>query len=137
MSISFDSIPVSIRVPGQYVEFNNSQANTGLPAMPSKILVLGQRLAAGTVKANVPTQILSPSQAGKAFGRGSMLANMLAAIYNANSVTETWAIAQDDNPAGAPALGSILFAGPASTEVTGGSGKMSVQFQGKTAIQIS
>ena len=118
MSISFDSIPVSIRVPGQYVEFNNSQANTGLPAMPSKILVLGQRLAAGTVKANVPTQIFSPSQAGKAFGRGSMLANMLAAIYNANSTTETWAIAQDDNSAGAAATGSVLYAGPASAAGT-------------------
>jgi phage tail sheath gpL-like len=109
--IAFNTIPISIRVPGQYIEFNNSQANSGLPAMPSTILVIGQKLPSGQVASGTPLQIFTPSQAGKAFGRGSMIANMLAALYNANSVTAVWAIAQDDNPAGAPAAGSILFGG--------------------------
>ena len=31
MTISFNSIPVAIRTPGQYVEFDSSQATGGLP----------------------------------------------------------------------------------------------------------
>jgi phage tail sheath gpL-like len=112
--ISFNQIPVNILVPGQYIEYDNSQAVAGTPAMPSVILVLGQKLASGQVASGVPTQIFSPAQAAAAFGQGSMLATMLAALYGANSITQTWAIAQDDNPEGQEATGSVLFGGPAT-----------------------
>jgi phage tail sheath gpL-like len=113
-TVSFNQIPVNILVPGQYIEYSNAQANTGLVTMPSVIAVLGQRLASGKVAAGVPTQIFSPAQAAVAFGNGSMLCSMLSALYAANSTTQTWAIAQDDNPAGTAAIGSVLFGGPAT-----------------------
>lgn len=64
--------------PGQYIEFDASRAVQGLPAIQHKILVIGQRLTAGSVAQAVPTRILSAAQAEEAFGRGSMLSAMLA-----------------------------------------------------------
>lgn len=111
MSLSFNAIPLNIRTPGQYIEFDNSRALQGLPAIRHKILVIGQRLTAGTVAAGVPSRILSAAQAEDAFGRGSMLSAMLAALKAANTYTECWAVAQDDNNAGVAATGTITLAG--------------------------
>lgn len=111
MTISFNQIPIDVRTPGQYIEFDNTRAVQGLPAIKHKILVLGQRLAAGTVAQGVPTRILSAAQAEGAFGRGSMLATMLRALKTANAYTECWACALDDNGAGVQATGTIVFGG--------------------------
>jgi phage tail sheath gpL-like len=45
--MSLGSIPNDIRVPLCYIEFDNSDAVSGTPAKPSKILVIGQQLASG------------------------------------------------------------------------------------------
>lgn len=111
MSISFNAIPINIRTPGQYIEFDNSRAVQGLPAVRHKILVLGQRLSTGSVAAGMATRMLSAAQAEDAFGRGSMLSAMLAALKAANSYTECWALALDDNGAGVVATGTVTFAG--------------------------
>jgi len=111
MTISFNTIPLNIRTPGQYIEFDNSRALQGLPVAQHKILVIGQRLAAGAVAAGVPTRILSAAQAEASFGRGSMLATMLAALKAANSYTECWAVAVDDNGAGVSATGTVTLSG--------------------------
>ena len=111
MSLSFNAIPINIRTPGQYIEFDNTRAVQGLPAIWHKILVLGQRLPTGSVAAGVPVRILSAAQAEDAFGRGSMLATMLAALKAANTYTECWAVALDDNGAGTQATGTITLSG--------------------------
>lgn len=110
-NISFAKIPLDLRTPGAYVEFDNSLAVQGLPLQQHRILVLGQRLASGVVAANVPTRITSAAQAEEAFGRGSMLSHMLAALKAANSRTDCWALALDDVGAGAAAVGSLTFTG--------------------------
>lgn len=112
--ISFDRIPVSIRTPGQYVEFDNSRAVQGLLSMPHKVLVLGQRLDTGTVTALTPVRVTQADQAVEYFGRGSMLAAMVAAAVAANPAIELWVIALDDDVAGVAAAGAISFTGPAS-----------------------
>lgn len=111
MSVSFNQIPVNIRTPGQYIEFDNTRAVQGLPSIWHRILVIGQRLSTGSVAAGVPTQILSATQAEGMFGRGSMLAAMLAALKEANTYTECWAVALDDNGAGVAATGTLTFTG--------------------------
>jgi phage tail sheath gpL-like len=111
LSIPFNSIPVAIRTPGQYIEFDNTRAVQGLPAVLHKMLVFGQRLAGGTQPAGQPVRILSAGQAQDHFGRGSMLASMLAALKNANTYTECWAVAVDDLAAGAFAQGEVTFSG--------------------------
>ena len=111
MGISFNQIPIAIRTPGHFIEFDNTRAVQGLPVMPHKILVIGQRLTAGSVAQGVPTRILSAAQAEEYFGRGSMLHAMISALKAVNSWTECWAIALDDNGAGAFAPGTLTFTG--------------------------
>ena len=111
MSIAFNQIPVLIRTPGSYLEFDNSKAINGLVATPQKILLIGQRVTAGTVAANVPTRIYSGDQARLSFGNGSMLAAMCFAARAANPSTEMWAVALDDNGAGVAATGTITLTG--------------------------
>ncbi|KAB7624321.1 phage tail sheath subtilisin-like domain-containing protein [Alkalilimnicola sp. S0819] len=118
MAVSFNQIPSNLRVPLVYIEFDNSQAVSGTPAISHKILVLGQRLATGTVAEGVPVRITSYDQAEQYFGRGSMLAEMFRYGKQANRYTETWAIALDEDGAGAAATGKIAFSGPATQSGT-------------------
>lgn len=111
MTIVFNSIPVNIRTPGQYIEFDSSRAVQGLPAVMHRILVIGQRLSSGSVAAGVPVRVLSAAQAEDQFGRGSMLSAMLAALKAANTYTECWAVALDDLAGGNQASGTITVSG--------------------------
>jgi phage tail sheath gpL-like len=112
--IDFNEIPVNIRNPGQYIEFDNTRAITGSPPMPNKIVVFGQKLATGTAAADTPVLVSTPQQAVGLFGRGSMLAAMFATIKQNNQFTETWALPQADNAAGTAATGSVTWNGPAT-----------------------
>lgn len=118
MTISFNSIPIDIRVPGQNIEFDASKALSGVPAATSKILVIGQRLPTATVAALVATRIVSAAQAAQAFGRGSMLAQQLAALKAVNDSTECWAIGLDDLGAGVAATGTLTMTGTATASGT-------------------
>ncbi|MGB0683405.1 MAG: phage tail sheath subtilisin-like domain-containing protein [Magnetovibrionaceae bacterium] len=111
MAIAIDAIPDNLRVPGAYIEIDQTGAFKGLPGMPSRILVIGQRLATGTVLAGVPTPVLDERAAEAAFGRGSMLHLMIRALKANNNFTECWAVALDDDGAAAAATGSLTFAG--------------------------
>ncbi len=110
-SISFNEIPGDMRTPGVFVEFDNSNAISGPSIQPFKNLIVGQRLANGTVAALSPVRITNAETAAVNFGAGSMLAAMAAAHFTNNEFTETWAVALDDLPAGAVASGSILYGG--------------------------
>lgn len=118
MTIQFNGIPAAFRTPGVFVEFDASRAVQGTPGQPHKILVMGQRLAAGTVAEGVAKQVLGSAQAEEFFGRGSQLANMVAAAKQANVITEMWAIALDDAGAGAAAAGKISITGTATENGT-------------------
>ncbi len=118
MPIAFENIPTGQRVPGSNIEVGANKAISGLPAAPYKILLIGQRLSAGTVAALVKTRITSAAQAAGAFGRGSMLAAMCEAAIVANNVTELWAIACDDNGAGTAAQKTITITGTATAAGT-------------------
>lgn len=130
MTVSFNAIPINIRTPGQYIEFDNTRAVQGLPAIAHKILLIGQRLTAGQVAAGVPTRMMSGTQGEAAFGRGSMLAAMVAALKAANSYTECWAVALDDLGGGTAATGTLTFGG-SPTE----SGTLNVYVAG-TLVQV-
>lgn len=112
--LSFNQIPIDIRTPGQFLEFDTSRAVQGLPAIKHKILVIGQRFAAGAVAANILTPITAAPQAEEAWGRGSMISAMFNALKAANSYTESWGIALDDLIAGVLAAGTLTVTGPAT-----------------------
>lgn len=114
--IAFAQIPANLRLPGSYIEFDASLA--GLAQASFKRLIIGQRLSAGTVAANVPTRITSAALADSYFGRGSMLADMIRHTMAIDPWTETWAVALDDSGTGAAASGSLTLTGPATSSGT-------------------
>lgn len=131
MSISFNQIPVNLRTPGVFVEFDPSKAVRGLTGQPYKILVIGQRLTAGTVAAGVLQRVFTADEARTFFGQGSMLHLMFAALKANNRITETWAIALDDNGAGVASTGSIKVGGAPTA-----AGTLNVYIAG-TRIQVA
>lgn len=110
-NITFMTIPTDWRVPGQFIEIDHLSAVRGLPGMPRKILLLGQRLATGTVAAGVLTRVTRKEDGINYFGRGSMLAQMIAAAIKVNPYTEMWALALDDLGAGVAATKTITITG--------------------------
>ncbi len=117
-NITFMSIPLNWRVPGAFVEVDHTKAVRGLPSMPHRILLLGQRLASGSVAAGVPTRVTRAADGVDYFGRGSQLAQMVAAALKVNSSTELWALALDDLPAGVKATGTLAITGTATEAST-------------------
>jgi phage tail sheath gpL-like len=118
MPVQFDGIPVSIRVPGAYLEISNENAITGLNDYPTKALVVGQKLSGGTATALTPLLITSLDTARILFGAGSQLVHMLEKFKAADDFLEVWAIAQEDNGAGVAATGKLSVTGPATAAGT-------------------
>lgn len=110
-NIVFNGIPVDVRTPGHYIEIDNSAAVQGLPGMPRKVLVVANKLAAGTLAALTPARITNASQAEEYFGRGSVGHLMLRALKAVNDLADVWGVAVDDDAAGVAALGSVKFGG--------------------------
>ena len=117
-NISFDTIPASIRKPGKYFEFNTRFAVRTLPANLQRMLVIGQRLVAGTVAALVPTQVFSDAQAADYFGNGSLAHLMCRAAITANRYLDLTVIALDDAGSAVAASGTVTVTGPATTSGT-------------------
>ena len=86
MAIVFNDIPNNILTVGTYVEIT-PQASLGDPA--HRILLIGTRLASGSVPANTPKLITAADQGQAFFGKGSMLDWMIEKAKNANA--HAWA----------------------------------------------
>jgi len=123
--IAFNEIPAALRIPGTFVEFDNRLA--GNAAINFKVLVIGQRLTTGTVAADIATRVNTGEQAEEYFGRGSMLAEQIKAIKNADKFMETYAIALDE--AGAAAAGTITATGDAT-----GAGTLAIYIAGAKVL---
>src|SRR3546814_19372003 len=124
--ISFNQIPVNIRVPGVYVEIDNSHAFRGLFAVPTKILVIGQKLATGSMPALTQERVTVADQAVERAGAGSMLAQMVTALLKANDSAETWMVALADSEAGEAPTGDTGFGGAVT-----GPGKLNLKNDGR------
>lgn len=116
--ISFNAIPVGIRTPGAYVEIDATRATNGLTPGLNRVLLIGQRLAVGTVAALTPTPVTEAGQADGYFGRGSHLARMARALKAADRLVEVVAIALDDAGGSTAATGTITVTGPATAAGT-------------------
>ncbi|MDO9053842.1 MAG: phage tail sheath C-terminal domain-containing protein [Gallionella sp.] len=113
-NIAFDNIPASIRKPGKYFEFNTKLAVRTLPGNMQKTLIVGQRLAAGTVLANVAVDVFSDADAATFFGRGSVAHLMARSALQANNYLALTMIALDDAAASVAATGTVTISGNAS-----------------------
>lgn len=113
-NITFDQIPSSIRKPGKYFEFNTKLAVRTLPANKQRMLIIGQRLAAGIIAALTPTQVFSDAEAAADFGNGSNAHLMVRAAIKANPYLDLTVCALDDMVAGVAATGTLTITGPAT-----------------------
>lgn len=110
-NITFLSIPEDWLVPGAKIEIDHSHAIRGLPSVSHKILLLGQRLATGSVAAGVLSKMTRKEDGVNYYGRGSQMAQMTEAILKVNPYTELYGLSLDDLVAGVAASGTVTIAG--------------------------
>ena len=115
MAVTFNQVPADALVPFTYVEIDPARAGAGAPGFQS--LLIGQRLAVGTVAAEVPTPVGSAVQARTLFGAGSMLAIMCEAFRRQNPTGQLWGVALDD--AGAASAGTTTITVSAAATAAG------------------
>lgn len=85
MSVQFSQIPANLRVPLFYAEINSGQS----PYQgPSRLLLIGQRLNAGSAQANVP--VIFDGDAQALGGAGSMIAEMALWARQNHPFGEIW-----------------------------------------------
>lgn len=130
MSISFDQIPSTIRIPFVAVEINSSAAQQGPSVLPLKGLLIGQKTSSGSASDNSLHRISSPDDAVTLAGRGSMLHRMAMGWYKQNKVNELWIGVLADNGTGVQASGTITVSGPAT-----GSGTLNL-YLGGDLVQV-
>lgn len=114
MAIQFNEIPLDIRTPGVYVEFDGSRAVQGVAQQEHSALVVGQLLSGGSAAAGTPYLVRSADEAKALFGTKSQLAQMCAAYKAQDSLTPLWAIGIADSGSGVDATGSFAYSGTAT-----------------------
>lgn len=119
-NVSFREIPADVVVPGQYIEIDGSRADSGTQPIPRKIVIVGQKLPAGTAVTEVPTEVAvaTADQVVQLGGRGSLLAQMAVEVFRANPYGKFSIIAAADLEAGTVATGEIAVTGPAAESGT-------------------
>ena len=105
----------STRKPGIYVGYDTTLASRNLPANPQRVLVMGQRISAGTIAALVATPVFSDKAAATYFGSGSAAHLMCRAAINANPNVDLTCIGVDDAGGGTQGTQTVTFTGPATT----------------------
>lgn len=112
MGVLFNNIPGNIRVPLFYAEFQPG----GTPYQQNaRLLLVGQKLAAGAATANEPI-LVRDGAANALFGTGSMLAVMCQIARKNGPLQEIWALPLADDVAGVAATGTITVAAPSLTQ---------------------
>lgn len=106
MGVLFNNIPQNIRVPFFYAEFQPG----GTPYQSNaRLLLIGQKLAAGTATDNVAV-LMRDGIENLYFGEGSMLAEMYKYARAQAPVQEIWCLPVPDDGAGVAATGKITVA---------------------------
>jgi phage tail sheath gpL-like len=101
------------------ITLNILSATTSVENQAQKVLFVGQKTSAGSATPGaLYANILNDQSWNGLFGENSMLAAMLRSARALNQVTEFDAIPLADDGGASPALGTVLFTGPASDNGT-------------------
>lgn len=113
--ISFSAIPSGFRVPGIFVELDDSQAGSS-PTLTAPTLLLGQKTSSGTAPAAAAQKIKNKGQAVTLFGEGSHLAQMCERYLTSDrgADRDLRAMCIMDASGSAAAVGRFAFVGPAT-----------------------
>lgn len=112
--IVFDEIPYDWLEPGTFLEVKPNYRNMGLLPYPVRNLIIGQKLATGTLAPGQFVEIVRPEQAIALFGQGSIGAEQVAAFRAANKTQPLYVTALADDGDAVKATGTITFAGAIS-----------------------
>jgi len=115
--IVFDEIPYDWREPGTFLEAKPNYRTMGILPWPVKNLIVGQKLATGTLTPGDMVEIVRPDEAIALFGLGSIGAEQVAAFRKANSTQPLFVMALADDAGGVAATGTITFAGAVAAAV--------------------
>jgi phage tail sheath gpL-like len=116
MSVPFNHIPSTLRLPLFWAEVDGSQAGTFQNY--ARILMLGHPLAGGTAPADVPVMVGTADKAKAMVTRGSQLDRMVTVGRLNNSFDEMWIVPIAEPSAGVAAHGTIVVSGPATNAGT-------------------
>lgn len=112
MSVTFNTVPQSVRQPLFYAEMDPSQASYF--QQNKRSLLIGHKLAGGTAINDVPYLVASTAQAIELFGMGSMLARMHVMHRKSDGFGEVWCLPVAEPAAGVAAAGTITVVGTAA-----------------------
>ncbi len=118
MTIAYDLIPTTNRVPGTYVEVDGSRALSQQPGELHRTLLVGGKLAAGTAAAALPVLVEGEVAADTLFGAASMLSEMVRAFRRANNTSRLYALPVLDDAGGIAATSTLTLSGTATAEGT-------------------
>jgi len=112
MSVTFSKIPSNWRAPAVLTEVDDSKAGRGAAAKPYKVLIAGQKLAAGTLaQKTIKQSIRSADEVRGYAGEGSIAHGMAVAYYQQGQrIDDVDLILLDDNGAGVAAAITLTVA---------------------------
>lgn len=114
MTITFNSIPSTLRIPFVGVEFDSSQAQQGPSILPYSALHIGQKLSTGTWASDTINLATSVDQVIAGAGRGSIAHRQAIGWFASNKITTAYFGVTSDNGAGVAATGTIVFTAAAT-----------------------
>jgi phage tail sheath gpL-like len=125
-TISFGEIATDWRVPGIRTEVRARYSSLGLSDYPSRIVIIAQKLSAGTGAVGVPIQVFRLAQVTALAGAGSQAEDMARhALAACNGFTPIFLVLLADPSGGTAAAGSLVFSG------TPAAGNSSIRIAGK------
>jgi phage tail sheath gpL-like len=114
--LTFDTIDRTNRDPRRAIELDTKKGARGLPPVSARILVLGQKLAAGGANVATLDLISRESEAQSAYGLGSPLDFMVRNVLLNFPSAELWGCSVADDGAGVSATETVTITGPATKD---------------------
>lgn len=114
----FDEIPIDRLEPGTFIEVKPNYSERGILPMPTRNLVIGQKLPDGILNVGEIKEITRADDAQVYFGRGSIGAAMAKTFRQSNKTQPLYIMALDDANDGVNATGAITFTGTVTNSVT-------------------
>lgn len=109
--MDFNEIPYDWLEPATLLEIKANYRNMGLLPYPTRVLIVGQKLATGALQAGQLVEVTRGDEGLALFGLGSIGAEMTAVFRKANKTTPMFVTALADDAGAVKATGSFTFVG--------------------------
>lgn len=93
--ISFNEVPANVRVPGVYIEIDNSLANSAEDLQ--RVLIVGEKGTGGDTADNAVVLTINPDAAAARFGADSQIFKMVTVFYEQDISLPIYAVSPTTN----------------------------------------